>query len=44
MLIPMPVLRVTKEQKEFLDREKVRTGNSYASLVRGMIQKAIEEK
>lgn len=38
----IPVIQPTKEQREWLDKEKKRTGNSEAAIVRGLIQKEIE--
>ena len=43
MLPRLPILRVTREQKDFLDAEKVRTGNSMAAIIRLIVQKAMEE-
>lgn len=38
----IPVIQPTKEQREWLDKEKKRTGNSEAAIVRGLIQKEME--
>lgn len=39
----IPVVQPTQQQREWLDEEKKRTGNSEAAIVRGLIQKEIEK-
>lgn len=40
----IPVVQPTQEQRDWLDKEKKRTGNSEAAIVRGLIQKEVESK
>tara|TARA_R110002074_G_scaffold105666_1_gene228234 strand:+ start:228 stop:641 length:414 start_codon:yes stop_codon:yes gene_type:complete len=40
----MPVVQPTEKQRKWLDEEKKRTGNSEASIVRGLIQEKIENE
>ncbi|GAG54688.1 unnamed protein product [marine sediment metagenome] len=35
----LPVISVSDEQKDWLTEEKKRTGETYASIVRGLIKK-----
>lgn len=38
----IPIVQPTKQQREWLDKEKERTGNSESAIIRGLIQKEIE--
>ena len=38
------VIQPTVNQREWLDNEKKRTGNMEASIIRGLIQQAMESK
>ena len=38
------VIQPTVNQREWLDNEKKRTGNTEASIIRGLIQQAMESK
>lgn len=37
----LPVMTISDDQKEWLTAEKKRTGETYASIVRGLLQKAV---
>ena len=40
----MAPVRLTDQQMKWLEREATRTGNSMASVIRGLVQKMAEEK
>ncbi len=40
----LPIMRVTVEQREWIDNEMDRTCESLASIVRGLIQKEINKR
>lgn len=40
----LPPIRITKAQRDWLDDERKRTGNTLAVLVRNLIQERIPEK
>ena len=44
MFETLPNIKITSAQKEFLDELKAETGSTYAAIVRGLIQKAKDEK
>jgi hypothetical protein len=40
----LPTFMPTKEQREWIEKEKVRTGNSFAVILKGLIQKEIDNE
>ena len=40
----IPVVQPTEKQREWLNKEKKRTGNSESSIIRGLIQDEIENE
>jgi len=40
----IPVVQPTQEQRDWLDKEKKRTGNSEAAIIRGLIQREVENE
>lgn len=40
----IPVVKPTENQREWLDKEKKRTGNSESSIIRGLIQEKVENE
>lgn len=39
----IPVIQPTKSQREWLDKEKERTGNSESAIIRGLIQEKLDD-
>lgn len=40
----IPVVQPTEKQREWLNAEKKRTGNSESSIIRGLIQEKVENE
>ena len=42
MIQRVPTFMATKEQREWLEAEKARTGNAFSVILKGLIQKEID--
>lgn len=40
----IPTFTPTKQQRKWIEKEKLKTGNSFSTILKGLIQQAMESK